>query len=90
VVVADGVPLTTMILSLWKKSVRPAIIVACWKKKKRREKKMSIRSNCPCDLDGVCPYESESWGSCEYWCGSEEPQDEPDEWFYDDDEPESL
>jgi len=49
---------------------------------------MSIRSNCPCDLDGVCPYESESWGSCEYWCGSEEPQDEPDDWFYDD-EPES-
>ena len=46
---------------------------------------MSIRSNCPCDLDGVCPYESESWGSCEYWCGSEEPQDKPDDWFYDDD-----
>ena len=48
---------------------------------------MSVRSNCPCDFDGVCPYESESWGSCEYWCGSEEPQDEPDEWFYDDDSP---
>jgi hypothetical protein len=45
---------------------------------------MSLLNNCPCDLDGVCPYESDSWGSCEYWCGSEEPQDEPDEWFYDD------
>lgn len=47
---------------------------------------MSVRNGCPCDLDGVCPYESESWGSCEYWCGSEEPQDEPDEWFYDDED----
>lgn len=41
---------------------------------------MSIRNNCPCDLDGVCPYESESYGSCDYWCGSEEPQDESDLW----------
>ena len=41
---------------------------------------MSIKRNCPCDLDSVCPYESENWGSCEYWCGSEEPQDDPDLW----------
>ena len=41
---------------------------------------MSVRNNCPCDLDGVCPYESESYGSCEYWCGGEEPQDDPIEW----------
>lgn len=44
---------------------------------------MSLRRDTPCD-HGPCPYESESWGSCEYWCGSEEPQDEPDDWFYDD------
>ncbi len=47
---------------------------------------MSVRKNCPCDLDGVCPYESENWGSCEYWCGADEPQDEPDEWFFEEDE----
>lgn len=47
---------------------------------------MSLRHETPCD-HGPCPYESESWGSCEYWCGSEEPQDEPDDWFYDDDPP---
>lgn len=40
---------------------------------------------CPCDLDGVCPYEdfhSGYIGSCEYWCG-EEPED-PDIPDYDD------
>ena len=41
---------------------------------------MSVHNGCPCDIDGVYPYESESWGSCEYWCGSEEPQDEPYVW----------
>lgn len=46
---------------------------------------MSLRHETPCDF-GPCPYESESWGTCEYWCGSEESQDEPDEWFYDDDD----
>lgn len=45
---------------------------------------MSLRHETPCD-HGPCPYESESWGTCEYWCGSKEPQDEPDDWFYDDD-----
>lgn len=45
---------------------------------------MSLRHETPCD-HGPCPYESESWSTCEYWCGSEEPQDEPDAWFYDDD-----
>lgn len=47
---------------------------------------MSLRCETPCDF-GPCPFESETSGSCEYWCGSEEPQDEPDAWFYDDDPP---
>ena len=54
---------------------------------------MSIRNNCPCDIDGVCPYEdmhSGYFGSCEYWCGSIEPQDDPESWepeiWEDDDE----
>ena len=41
---------------------------------------MAIRSNCPCDIDGVCPYDIEYWQSCEYWCGAEEPQDDPEIW----------
>ena len=32
-----------------------------------------LMKNCPCDIDGICPYISESYGSCEYWC-SEEPE----------------
>ena len=41
---------------------------------------MSIRRDCPCDLDGVCPYESGEYCSCEYWCGADEPQDDPEDW----------
>ena len=41
---------------------------------------MSIRSNCPCDIDGVCPYDAEYFNSCEYWCGAEEPADDPEIW----------
>ena len=36
-----------------------------------------MKKNCPCDLDGVCPYDdfhSGYIGSCEYWCG-EEPEE---------------
>ena len=40
---------------------------------------MSIRANTPCDYDGICPYNAECGGSCEYWCGAEEPQDYPEE-----------
>lgn len=51
---------------------------------------MSLRRNCPCDLDGICPYEdmhSGYIGSCEYWCGSDEPEDDPEVWDdYDPDE----
>ena len=42
---------------------------------------MSLKRECPCDTDGICPYESFHsgyLGSCEYWCGEDEPQDEPD------------
>ena len=44
---------------------------------------MSLRSNCPCDVDGICPYEDMHSGymnSCEWWCGADEPQDDPDGW----------
>ena len=52
---------------------------------------MSLRQITPCDYSGVCPYNSEGYGSCEYWCGAEEPQDYPEAWECGvDDEPESL
>ena len=44
---------------------------------------MSLRKNCPCDIDGICPYEDMHSGymnSCEYWCGADEPQDNWDTW----------
>ena len=41
---------------------------------------MSLRQSTPCDYLGICPYESESSGACEYWCGSEEPEDYPEAW----------
>lgn len=41
---------------------------------------MSLRRNCPCDLDGICPYDAEYFSSCEYWCGADEPQDDPSDW----------
>ena len=41
---------------------------------------MSIRRCCPCDVDGICPYEAEYIGDCEYWCGAEEPEDYPEIW----------
>jgi len=41
---------------------------------------MSLRKNCPCDIDGVCPYDAEYNNDCEYWCGTEEPEDNPEEW----------
>ena len=43
----------------------------------------TIKRVCPCDIDGICPYadmHSGYMGSCEYWCGAEEPQDEPGRW----------
>lgn len=43
-----------------------------------------VRKNTPCDCDGFCPYDSQSWGSCEWFCGEEEPQDNPEDWEEDD------
>lgn len=40
---------------------------------------MSLRCETPCDF-GPCPYEAEYYGTCEYWCGADEPQDIPEEW----------
>lgn len=40
---------------------------------------MSLKKVTPCDF-GVCPYETDSYCSCEYWCGADEPADDPDDW----------
>lgn len=44
---------------------------------------MSLRQITPCDY-GHCPYEAENIGNCEYWCGANEPQDNPEMWEEDD------
>jgi hypothetical protein len=47
---------------------------------------MSLRNWTPCDepdLDGRhhCPYADDGdYVNCEYWCGAEEPQDDPEIW----------
>lgn len=41
---------------------------------------MSIRCYTPCDYDDICPYNAESDAECEYWCGSEGPEDYPENW----------
>lgn len=50
---------------------------------------MSLRKLTPCDLkiDGqfICPYGAESMNDCEYYCGADEPEDDPDDFFYTDD-----
>lgn len=43
---------------------------------------MSIKRVCPCDIDGVCPYDAQYSRDCEYFCGAEEPEDYPDAEFY--------
>ena len=47
---------------------------------------MSLRLITPCDNSGVCPYNVESIGSCEYWCGQDEPEYNYDDYEYDDEE----
>ena len=42
---------------------------------------MSLRRETPCDF-GPCPYDSETNNSCEYWCGADEPEDNPAEWEF--------
>lgn len=45
---------------------------------------MSLRQVTPCDYYGFCPYNSESYGSCEYWCGAESDDcPEIDEYYSD-------
>lgn len=39
---------------------------------------MSIKKYRPGNLDGICPYDAEYFSSCEYWCGADEPEDNPD------------
>ena len=52
---------------------------------------MTIRTNTPCDCDGICPYDAEYSHDCEYWCGAEEPVDRPEIWEEDEDwEPMSV
>ena len=49
---------------------------------------MSLRKQTPCDFadwDGKyrCPYADEGgdgYVNCEYWCGADEPQDDPKYW----------
>ena len=37
------------------------------------------RNDCPCDIDGICPYNAQYSGDCEYWCHYlDEPDDTPD------------
>ena len=38
---------------------------------------MSLKSTTPCDLDGICPYDAKYSNDCEYWCGTDEPEDYP-------------
>lgn len=51
---------------------------------------MSLKNWTPCDepdLEGRhhCPYADDGdYVNCEYWCGAEEPQDNPEIWEEDD------
>lgn len=45
---------------------------------------MSLRKNCPCDIDGICPYDAQYNRDCEWWCGADEPEDEP--WIWEEEE----
>lgn len=50
---------------------------------------MSLRRECPCDYDGICPYDAQYSSTCEYWCGADEPEDYPDiDYFYSEEESE--
>lgn len=40
---------------------------------------MSLKKETPCDW-GECPYNAEYSCNCEYWCGFDEPQDDPEIW----------
>ena len=61
---------------------------------------MSLKSHTPCDEQDwtghyVCPYATEGdYVNCEYWCGADEPEDNPENWdengFPKDDEPMTI
>ena len=38
---------------------------------------MSLRCETPCDF-GECPYDAMYSRDCDYWCGSNEPEDYPE------------
>lgn len=40
---------------------------------------MSLRKVCPCDHDGVCPFDAQYMRDCEYWCSADEPEEHPEE-----------
>ena len=47
---------------------------------------MSLAKTTPCDIDGICPYADMHSGymnSCDYWCGAEEPEDDPADNYWD-------
>ena len=46
---------------------------------------MSLRRETPCDW-GECPYNAMYNCDCEYWCGADEPEDNPADWEDDVDE----
>lgn len=46
---------------------------------------MSLRRETPCDW-GECPYNATYHCDCEYWCGADEPEDNPADWEDDADE----
>ena len=37
-----------------------------------------MRRVCPCDIDGVCPYDAQYNRDCEYWCAEEPEPDYPE------------
>ena len=39
-----------------------------------------LRKDCPCDIDGICPYDAEYSHDCDYWCGADEPEDYPEDY----------
>lgn len=47
---------------------------------------MSLRLITPCDNSGICPYNAEVYGTCEYWCGADEPEESYEDYEYDDEE----
>ena len=40
---------------------------------------MSLKCITPCDY-GECPYNAQYSSDCEYWCGADEPEDNPEDY----------